>query len=166
MTNPNSPTRARRPLALVQKAAVAIGAVFLLVGILGFVPGITSNFDQLTFAGHHSEAALLGLFNVSVLHNIVHLLFGVAGVALARSFDGARSYLVGGGVVYLLLFIYGLVIDHDSSANFVPVNDADNWLHLILAIAMIGLGVALGRSRDRMAVAGHRDSGNPPGFMN
>jgi Domain of unknown function (DUF4383) len=147
-------------MAPVQKAAFAVGAVFLLVGILGFVPGITSNFDQLTFAGHHSEAALLGLFNVSVLHNIVHLLFGVAGLALARTFNGARSYLVGGGVVYLLLFIYGLLIDHDSSANFVPLNDADNWLHLVLAIAMIGLGVALGRARDRVGAAGHRDSGN------
>jgi hypothetical protein len=166
MTNRNSATRARGPMTPVQKAAFAVGAVFLLVGILGFVPGITSNFDQLTFAGHHSEAALLGLFNVSVLHNIVHLLFGVAGLALARTFDGARSYLVGGGVVYLVLFVYGMVIDHDSSANFVPVNDADNWLHLILAIAMIGLGVALGRTRDRMGAAGQRDSGNPPGFMN
>ena len=165
MTNPKSTAPARRPMAPVQKAAFAVGAVFLLVGILGFVPGITSNFDQLTFAGHRSEAALLGLFNVSVLHNLVHLLFGVAGVALARTFDGARSYLVGGGIIYLLLFIYGLVIDHDSSTNFVPVNDADNWLHLILAIAMIGLGLSLGRTRDRMGVAGHRDSGNPPGFM-
>ena len=148
-------------MAPVQKAALAVGAVFLLVGILGFIPGITSNFDQLTFAGHHSEAALLGLFNVSILHNIVHLLFGVAGVVLARSFDGARSYLVGGGIVYLVLSVYGVVIDHDSSANFVPVNDADNWLHLILAIAMIGLGVVLGRTRDH-AAAGHQDSGNFP----
>ena len=145
----------------VQKASIVVGAVFLLVGVLGFVPGITSNFDQLTFAGHHSEAALLGLFNVSILHNIVHLLFGIAGVTLARTFDGARSYLVGGGIIYLVLFIYGLVIDHDSSANFVPVNDADNWLHLILAIAMIGLGVVLGRTRDH-AAAGHQDSGNFP----
>jgi Domain of unknown function (DUF4383) len=153
-------------MAPVQKAALAVGAVFLLVGILGFIPGITSNFDQLTFAGHHSDAALLGLFNVSILHNIVHLMFGVAGVVLARTFDGARSYLVGGGIIYLVLFIYGLVIDHDSSANFVPVNDADNWLHLILAIAMIGLGVALGRTRDRIGAVGHRDSGNPPGIVN
>jgi len=148
-------------MAPVQKAAFAVGAVFLLVGALGFVPGITSNFDQLTFAGHHSEAALLGLFNVSILHNIVHLLFGIAGLTLARTFDGARSYLVGGGIIYLVLFIYGLVIDHDSSANFIPVNDADNWLHLILAIAMIGLGVVLGRTRDH-AAAGHQDSGNFP----
>ena len=137
------------------KAALAVGAVFLVVGLLGFVPGITTHHDQLTFAGHHSDAALLGIFNVSVLHNLVHLLFGVAGIALARTFNGARSYLIGGGVVYLVLFIYGLVIDHDSSANFVPVNDADNWLHLGLAVAMIALGAALGRTRD--------DSGQPVG---
>lgn len=139
----------------VQKAALAVGAVFLLVGLLGFVPGITSNYDQLTFAGHHSDAALLGIFNVSVLHNLVHLAFGVAGIVLARTFNSARSYLIGGGVVYLLLFFYGLVIDHDSSANFVPVNDADNWLHLGLSVAMIALGAVLGRTRD--------DTGHPVG---
>jgi hypothetical protein len=139
----------------VQKAALAVGAVFLAVGLLGFVPGITTHYDQLTFAGHHSDAALLGIFNVSVLHNLVHLAFGVAGIALARTFNSARSYLIGGGVVYLVLFIYGLVIDPDSSANFVPVNDADNWLHLVLAVAMIALGAALGRTRD--------DTGRPVG---
>jgi Domain of unknown function (DUF4383) len=140
----------------VQKAALAVGAVFLAVGVLGFVPGITTNYDQLTFAGHHSDAALLGIFNVSILHNLVHLAFGVAGIALARRFNGARSYLIGGGVVYLVLFVYGLVIDHDSSANFVPVNDADNWLHLGLAVTMIALGAALGRRRD--------DTGQPVGI--
>ncbi|GLP78351.1 hypothetical protein TUM20983_54610 [Mycobacterium antarcticum] len=130
----------------VQKAALAMGAVFLLVGILGFIPGVTTHYDQLTFAGQHSEAALLGIFNVSILHNIVHLAFGVAGIALARSFNAARSYLIGGGVVYLVLFVYGLVIDHESSMNFVPVNDADNWLHLVLAAAMLASGLLLGRT--------------------
>lgn len=140
----------------VQKAALAVGALFLVVGLLGFVPGITSNYDQLTFASHHSDAALLGIFQVSILHNLVHLAFGVAGLVLARTFNGARSYLIGGGVVYLVLFIYGLVIDHDSSANFVPVNGADNWLHLGLAVAMIALGVALGRTRDHTGQRSHQ----------
>ncbi|KUI40781.1 hypothetical protein AU198_15595 [Mycobacterium sp. GA-1199] len=129
----------------VQKAALAVGAVFLLVGILGFIPGITTNYDTMTFAGHHSGAMLLGIFNVSILHNLVHLLFGVAGVLMARTFDAARIYLIGGGVIYLLLFLYGLVIDHDSAANFVPLNTADNWLHLILGVGMIALGVLLSR---------------------
>lgn len=136
-------TTTRHP---VQTAALAVGVVFLLVGILGFIPGITSNYDQLSFAGHGSGALLLGVFAVSVLHNLVHLAFGVAGLALARTASGARSFLIGGGIVYAVLWIYGLLIDHGSDANFVPVNDADNWLHLALAVGMIALGVLLGRT--------------------
>jgi hypothetical protein len=130
----------------LQKAALAVGAVFLLVGILGFIPGITTGYDTMTFAGHHSEALLLGMFNVSILHNVVHLAFGVAGLLMARTFAGARAYLIGGGVIYLVLFVYGLVIDHQSAANFVPLNAADNWLHLALAVGMIALGVLLSRA--------------------
>jgi arginine exporter protein ArgO len=131
----------------VQKAALAVGAVFLLVGILGFIPGITSNTDQLSIAGHHSGAMLLGLFQVSVLHNAVHLLFGVAGMVLARSASGARSYLLYGGIIYLVLWIYGLVVDQESAGNFVPLNAADNWLHLLLGVAMIALALVLTMNR-------------------
>jgi hypothetical protein len=136
----NSATRSS-----VQKASLAVGVVFLLVGILGFIPGITTNYDQMLFAGHESEALLLGIFQVSILHNLVHLLFGVAGVALARSASGSRNYLIWGGAIYLVLWLYGLFIDHDGPANLVPVNNADNWLHLVLGIGMIALGVLLGR---------------------
>ncbi len=127
----------------VQKAAGLVGAVFLLVGILGFVPGITSNYDQLSFAGHDSGAELLGIFQVSILHNLVHLAFGLAGLAMARSARTAFTFLVGGGAVYLVLWIYGLVIDMDSAANFVPVNSADNWLHFVLGVGMIAAGMML-----------------------
>lgn len=127
---------------LARKAALAVGAVFLLVGVLGFVPGVTTGVDRLTFAGHGSGAELLGVFHVSVLHNLVHLLFGVAGLAMARRSDSAVAYLVGGGVIYLVLFVYGLLVPMSSAANFVPVDDADNWLHLALGIGMVGLGLA------------------------
>lgn len=140
---------ARKQSHWVRQAATAVGAVFLLVGIAGFIPGITSSYDELSFAGHESRAELLGLFQVSILHNIVHLLFGVAGLALARTASGATSFLIWGGVVYLVLWFYGLVIDHDSGANFVPVNDADNWLHLGLGVLMVLLGM-IGR---RAAIA-------------
>jgi hypothetical protein len=124
-----------------------VGVVFVLVGILGFVPGITTHYGDLGFAGHGSGAKLLGVFQVSILHNIVHLLFGLAGIAAGRAApSAARGYLVGGGVIYLVLWIYGLVIDKASSANFVPVNNADNWLHLLLGVGMIALGLALGRT--------------------
>ncbi|MEO3891726.1 DUF4383 domain-containing protein [Nonomuraea sp. B5E05] len=135
----------------VQLAALVVGLVFLLVGVLGFIPGITTDYGDLQFAGHQSEAMLLGIFQVSILHNIVHLLFGIAGVTLARSWPGARAYLIVGGIIYLVLWLYGLLIDQDSAANFVPLNTADNWLHLVLGVGMIALGVLL--ARDRAAVS-------------
>jgi hypothetical protein len=144
-TRPHSTAGSTR--SLVRTAALAVAVVFLLVGVLGFIPGITTDYDTMSFAGHESDAKLLGLFQVSVLHNIVHLLFGLAGLALARTASGARSYLIGGGAVYLVLWLYGLVINHDSAANFVPVNSADNWLHLLLGIGMIALGVFTTRGR-------------------
>jgi hypothetical protein len=139
-------TPARTGRTTVQLTATVVAGVFLLVGVLGFIPGITTDYDQLSFAGHDSMAMLLGVFMVSVLHNIVHLLFGVAGLAAARTPRGAKLFLVVGGVVYLVLWLYGLLIDHGSDANFVPVNTADNWLHLGLGIGMIALGLLTSRT--------------------
>lgn len=138
-----SPTRSGR--TTVQIVSGIFGAVFLLVGVLGFVPGITQNFDTMMFAGHHSEAALLGIFQVSVLHNVVHLLFGIVGLAGLRSRGLAKAYLVIGGIVYAVLWIYGLVVPMESMGNFVPLNTADNWLHFVLAVAMIATGTIFGR---------------------
>jgi uncharacterized protein DUF4383 len=136
-----------RPLICL--AALVVGAVFVVVGILGFIPGITTNYGDMSFAGHDSSAELIGVFEVSVLHNIVHLLFGVAGILASRTAVAARTYLIVGGLIYLVLWVYGLVIDDGSTANFVPVNSADNWLHFLLGIGMIALGVVLGRTTSR-----------------
>ena len=147
---------ARRTSA--QKAAIAFGIVFLLIGVLGFIPGATINYGQLYFAGYASEAALLGIFQVSVLHNVVHMLLGFAGLALARKHSTAKLYLLGGGILYALLFLYGLLIPLDSDANFVPFNTADNWLHAVLAVVMILLGIFLGR---QSAPGSYRGNPNP-----
>jgi hypothetical protein len=146
--SPTGTTHGRTATTL-QLAATIVGATFLLVGVLGFIPGITTHYGDMTFAGHDSDAKLIGIFEVSVLHNIVHLLFGVAGLWLARSWESARGYLVVGGIIYFVLFIYGLLVDHESGANFVPVNSADNWLHFLLSILMVGLGLLMGRSLSR-----------------
>lgn len=129
----------------IQSIAMLFGGVFLLVGILGFIPGITTNYDDLGFAGVDSEAELLGLFQVSILHNIVHLAFGIAGLALAKTIDGARTFLIGGGVIYVVLWLYGLLIDRGGDANFIPINTADTWLHFGLGVVMIGAGFLLAR---------------------
>lgn len=132
----------------IQSAAMLVGIVFILAGILGFIPGITTNFDDITFAGNDSGAELLGIFQVSILHNLVHGLFGIVGLFLARTFDGARTFLIGGGVIYLVLFLYGIVIGDGSGANFVPINTPeDDILHLLLGVGMIGLGFVLSRER-------------------
>jgi hypothetical protein len=114
----------------VQVAATLVGAVFLLVGVLGFIPGITTNYDGLEAAGHRSHAELLG-------------------IALARTAPSARGFLVGGGVIYLVLWLYGLLIDKTSQANFVPLNTADDWLHFGLGLGMVALGVVLGKRSGR-----------------
>jgi hypothetical protein len=145
--------RTAGPRTSLQKATQVVGAVFLLVGILGFIPGVTSNYGSLAFAGHDSGALLLGIFQVSILHNIVHLLFGIAGLLMARTFNQAKNYLLYGGVIYLVLWIYGLLVGHDTPANFVPVNNADNWLHLVLGIGMIALALLLSRDTARATSA-------------
>ncbi|MFS0894192.1 DUF4383 domain-containing protein [Microbacterium sp. 179-I 3D3 NHS] len=128
----------------IQKTALIVGVVFLLVGIAGFIPGLTHG-GHLHGAGAESEAQLLGVFQVSVLHNFVHLLFGVAGIAAAARIRASRLYLVLGGLVYLVVWIYGLIAVNNPQINFLPVNDADNWLHLALAAGMILLGIFVTR---------------------
>jgi hypothetical protein len=138
----------RRDRTPAQLLTTLIAATFVLVGVLGFIPGITSHlYGGLDFAGHNSQAKLLHIFQVSWLHNIVHIAFGLVGFALARTWETARLYLIGGGVVYLVLWLYGLMIGMSSGANFVPFNTADNWLHFVLGVAMIGLGFATTRVR-------------------
>jgi hypothetical protein len=126
------------------------GVTFLLVGALGFIPGVTTHYGDLSFAGDDSKSKLVGVFQVSILHNIVHLLFGVVGLSLARTGSGARTYLLGGGIVYLALWLLGIL----DGGNWIPVNSADNWLHLGLGVGLIGLGIVSTRARGLTPAAG------------
>lgn len=126
----------------VQNAARVVGAVFLFVGIAGFAPGLTTSlYEGLEFAGDAGDAELLGLFEVSVLHNLVHGLFGIAGLALAATAVGARQFLLGGGAVYLLLAAVQAV----GAGDWVPLVGADLWLHLVLGVGMLAVGTATTR---------------------
>lgn len=154
--NPTTADLTSHDPARIRTIATVVAATFLLVGILGFIPGITTDFDDMTFAGHHSGAQLFGIFGVSVLHNLVHLAFGVAGLALARNSRQAFLYLIGGGAIYLVLTIYGFLVDRHADSNFVPVDEADNWLHLGLGLGMIGLGLLFRRDARDIAAASAR----------
>jgi hypothetical protein len=121
----------------VQLLATLVSVTFVLAGVIGFIPGLTTNlYDGLEFAGEDGNAEILGLFHTSVLHNLVHLLFGLVGLALARTYSGARTFLIWGGVIYIALWLIGLF----GGLDWIPANDADDWLHFVLGVAMIGLG--------------------------
>jgi hypothetical protein len=132
----------------VQGAAIIVAGALLIVGLLGFLPGVTTHHDLLQFAGHHSGAKLFGVFAVSILHNLLHMALGVAGLVMARTYALARAYFLIGGLAYLGLFAYGIAIDHGSSANVIPVNSADNWLHFGLGVGMLLLGLTLAGQHD------------------
>jgi hypothetical protein len=130
-----------------RRAALVFGIVFLAVGILGFIPGA----NQMHHGDPHAEnlsvggpghGNLLGLFHVNVLHNGVHLLFGVMGLAMARTLGAARSYFRIVGVAYLLLAVMGLVSAANMHNTFglVPIHGNDVWLHALLGAAGIYFG--------------------------
>ena len=108
--------------SMVRAVASVFGLAFLAVGVLGFILNPTGG-------------ELLGIFAVNVAHNLVHVAFGVLGIAAAYA-GWSRLYLQGVGVIYLLLcvlgFIPGLYIGEDMLLGLVHVNLADNFLHLVL----------------------------------
>lgn len=148
---PAATPRERSGRSLVQIFAAVMGLAFLLAGVGGFIPGVTSNYDELSLFGTDSNAELLGLFRVSILHNIIHLLFAVGLLAATRA-SLSKLYLLGGGVAYLGVAAYGFVVEQSSDANFIPINDTDNLLHVGLSSAMILLGL-IGLALERRATA-------------
>jgi hypothetical protein len=130
----------------VQGAALLVACAFLVVGLCGFIPGVTTDYGLLGWAGR-SGAKLFGVFSVSGLHNVVHLAFAIVGFVLIRSYASARAYLIGGGLAYLALWVGGMLVDH-IRANVGPGGGADNWLHFGLGSAMVILGLTLAGQRD------------------
>ncbi|MEU5567322.1 DUF4383 domain-containing protein [Micromonospora musae] len=135
--------RPARPRPNVQLAAVTVAVLFLLIGAFGFVPGVTTNYDELSGAGRNSQAMLFNVFQISILDNAVYLFFGLLGLVMARALGGARLFLAGGGAFYLGVWLFGFAINQHGAANFLPVNNADNWLHLGLGFGMLVLGLLL-----------------------
>jgi hypothetical protein len=138
-----------RRFPTAQSLAGLVGVAFLVIGVLGFVPGVVQHYGELRWWKTGSGAELFGVFQTSILGNLIHLGFGVVGLAGGRAFATARLYLTGGGSAYFVLGIYGLLIDELGDWNVFPFDRADDWLHLGVGVAMIyaGLAVALPRLR-------------------
>lgn len=116
-----------------QTVALVFGAVYILVAVIGF-------FVAETFASTDDDA-ILGIFEVNHLHNLVHLLIGVALVAAAKRHDSARGANLAIGATYLLVGVLGLFI-LDTEANILALNGADNVLHLVSGAVLLGVALA------------------------
>jgi hypothetical protein len=136
--------------APVRWAAIISGMFFLAIGFAGFFPGLTQHFNTLAM-GYGSEAMVLGIFQVSVLHNVIHLLLGVTGFALSRFSHSARRYLRIAGGLAAVLWLFGLLVAPGSMSNFVPLNAIDTWTYLVLAIVLVALSFLSGEVRPTSA---------------
>jgi hypothetical protein len=115
--------------------ALVFGVVFLLVGIAGFVPGLLQPMH-----GEHPRLAVdafsgqvLGLFPVNILHNIVHILFGIWGLLSYKSLSKSKGYAKGVAIIYAVLTVAGFIPNLDTMFGLVPLYGNDIWLHALLA---------------------------------
>jgi hypothetical protein len=121
-----------------QLYALVFGVVLVAVGILGFFYE-----GSFTTGDDAPREGLLGIFDVNGWHNVVHIASGLVGLALAGSYAGARAFALGFGAVYALVALVGFIMgDGEVILGLIPVNTADNVLHLLIAFAGIGAGVA------------------------
>jgi hypothetical protein len=121
-------------MTTVQRVAQIFGIVFILVAIYGFTQTGMGNME----ADPARAPQLLGLFPVNVLHNVVHLVFGIWGLVASRTYSAAKSYAQIAGVLYLLLAALGFAVP--NGFGFVPLGGNDVWLHLVLGLVLAGVG--------------------------
>ena len=131
-------TGARAGMTWPQMLALAFGVVYLLVGVVGF---FITGFDGFVSNRTDGNMDTLLVFMINPLHNIVHIVIGLAGIALSRTLAGARTYGWLLAVGYGAAFVYGLIAA-GQDWDFLNINAADNVLHI--ATAVVGLVMALG----------------------
>jgi hypothetical protein len=123
-------------MSLAQRFAQVFGAVYVLVGILGFIPPLLIG----TVPGAIGPFAgfLIGLFAVNWFHSLAHLLIGVAGLATYRNPAAASIYALVLGIAYALLFVVGLIWGITFLGGLLPLNGLDHILHLLTALVAFG----------------------------
>lgn len=120
-------------MTTVQRVAQIFGVVFILVALAGFYTGgMNMEADPAT------APMIMGMFPINLVHNIVHLLFGIWGLAASRSWSGAKQYAQIAGVLYLVLAVLGFVAP--DGFGMVPLGGNDIWLHAVLGLVLAGVG--------------------------
>jgi len=114
--------------------ATVVGAFLTIAGIIGF-------FYSSSFGSPGTVDEVFGIFAVNGWHNVLHLATGLLGLAAAGY--AARSYALAVGLLYVVLALWGFIMGSgDSILSIIPVNTADNVLHLILGVLGLGAGAA------------------------
>lgn len=126
----------------IRSFATVFGVVFLLAGVAGFIPALSPVHAHPDLHVTAGSRLALGLFPVNVLHNLVHIAFGLWGLAAARSVAGARFYGKGVAVIYGLLTLLGLIPATNTTFGLVPIYGNDIWLHAALALVAGYFGFA------------------------
>ncbi|HEV8448309.1 MAG TPA: DUF4383 domain-containing protein [Gemmatimonadaceae bacterium] len=135
-------THALMEVQMVKRVAMIFGVVFILVGLLGFAyPGGMS-------MGVTSPGLILGIFPVNLLHNVVHILFGIWGLMAARAYASAQTFCKLGGFIYLCLALLGLVVP--TTFGLIPIGGNDVFLHTVLGVLLVWVGYV---SKDETAAA-------------
>ena len=121
---------------MIRKFALIFGIIYLLVGILGFIPGINdhSHADMPPITVDSFYGRLLGLFPVNLMHNIVHIAIGIWGILSYGSVGSARMFGKGVAILYGLLTIMGLIPGLNTLFGLAPIFGHDVWLHAVSAL--------------------------------
>ena len=115
--------------------ARAVGGLLILLGVLGLVPGITADYDQLGF--YRTGAELFGLFATSVVSASVLILLGSTALAFSGSVRQAHKTVCWIGLTFLVVAVAGAGLMVNSPSDLKPVNAAANWLHLVLGVVVL-----------------------------
>jgi hypothetical protein len=119
---------------MIKSAAILLGLVFLAIGILGFIPGATTN------------EMLFGTFHVNAIHSIVHIVSGVIALLCGLgSRTASRAFFQVFGVIYAIIAILGFYYGEQPIFRLISNNRPDIWLHLVLAVVMLFLGFGTAR---------------------
>ena len=133
--------------------ALVWGILFLVIAASGFIPGswIPAPAHYPHIAVDSGYGAALGTFPVNILHNLIHLAFGIWGIVAYRGYDSARTYAKVVAIAYALFAIMGLIPGLDTTFGLVPLFGNDVWLHVLLAAPAAYFGFFRNERDDRSA---------------
>lgn len=129
--------------------ALVLGIIYLLIGVMGLIPGLVQMGPNPGVTVDVLNGNLLGIFPVNIVHTVVHLLIGLWGILAYRSYDASRGFARAAGIIFLVLFVMGLIPGLNTLFGLAPLGGSDVWLHLVTALVALYFGLAAPTAIDR-----------------